>query len=32
VFGATAVFNAIVEEWVREHPEQWFWLHNRWKH
>lgn len=22
--------NAIVEGWVREHPEQWLWLHNRW--
>jgi Kdo2-lipid IVA lauroyltransferase/acyltransferase len=32
VFGATAVFNDIVEDWVREHPDQWFWLHDRWKH
>ena len=22
--------NEIVEGWVREHPEQWLWLHNRW--
>jgi Kdo2-lipid IVA lauroyltransferase/acyltransferase len=22
--------NAIVEEWVREHPDQWFWVHKRW--
>jgi KDO2-lipid IV(A) lauroyltransferase len=22
--------NAIVEEWVRERPEQWLWLHSRW--
>lgn len=22
--------NAIVEGWVREHPGQWLWLHNRW--
>lgn len=21
---------AIVEGWVREHPEQWFWVHRRW--
>jgi KDO2-lipid IV(A) lauroyltransferase len=22
----------IVESWVREYPEQWLWLHDRWKH
>jgi KDO2-lipid IV(A) lauroyltransferase len=22
--------NAIIEGWVREHPEQWLWLHRRW--
>lgn len=20
----------IFEEWIKEHPEQWFWMHNRW--
>jgi KDO2-lipid IV(A) lauroyltransferase len=25
----TAV-NAVVERWVREHPEQWLWVHRRW--
>jgi KDO2-lipid IV(A) lauroyltransferase len=26
----TARINAIVEGWVRERPDQWLWLHNRW--
>ena len=32
VTAATAEINRIVEGWVREHPDQWFWLHDRWKH
>ena len=31
VTAATTRINEIVEGWVREHPEQWFWLHDRWK-
>ena len=25
-----AQVNAIIEQWVRDTPEQWLWLHNRW--
>ena len=23
--------NQIIEGWIKENPEQWFWFHNRWK-
>ncbi len=22
--------NEMLESWIREHPEQWLWVHNRW--
>jgi KDO2-lipid IV(A) lauroyltransferase len=25
------MITSIVERWVREHPEQWLWLHRRWR-
>ncbi len=30
-FVITRKLNAILEEHVRTHPAEWFWLHNRWK-
>ncbi|MBC7329500.1 lysophospholipid acyltransferase family protein [bacterium] len=27
----TAKFNEIIEGWVRKYPEQWLWLHHRWR-
>lgn len=27
----TQDINSCVERWVREHPEQWLWLHKRWR-
>jgi KDO2-lipid IV(A) lauroyltransferase len=31
VAGTTQVINTVIEGWVREHPEQWLWLHRRWR-
>jgi KDO2-lipid IV(A) lauroyltransferase len=27
----TAKFNKIIEDVIRQYPDQWFWIHNRWK-
>lgn len=27
----TALFTEVIEDFVRRYPEQWFWLHQRWK-
>jgi KDO2-lipid IV(A) lauroyltransferase len=27
----TEALNKIIEKWIIKHPEQWLWLHNRWK-
>jgi Kdo2-lipid IVA lauroyltransferase/acyltransferase len=27
----TALFNQIIEKYVRRHPDHWFWFHKRWK-
>jgi KDO2-lipid IV(A) lauroyltransferase len=27
----TARFTEVIERQVRTHPEQWFWVHRRWK-
>ena len=31
VKATTQAITGIVESWVREHPEQWLWLHRRWR-
>lgn len=31
VQGTMQVITNVVEGWVREHPEQWLWLHRRWR-
>jgi Kdo2-lipid IVA lauroyltransferase/acyltransferase len=31
VAGTMQVITSAVEAWVREHPEQWLWVHRRWR-
>ena len=31
VAGAVQAMARVVEGWVREHPEQWLWMHRRWR-
>ena len=31
IIAATANYNLLVEEWVRKFPDQWMWIHRRWK-
>ena len=28
---AEQAVNRVLEQHIREHPEEWFWLHDRWK-
>lgn len=30
IAAATAEITAVIERWIREHPDQWLWLHDRW--
>ena len=27
----TARFTAVIETWIRRYPDQWLWVHRRWK-
>ncbi len=31
ITGTMQAITSVVEGWVREHPEQWLWLHRRWR-
>ena len=31
IAGTMQAITTIIEGWVREHPEQWLWLHRRWR-
>ena len=31
VRGTMQAITSVIEGWVREHPDQWLWLHRRWR-
>jgi len=31
IAGTMQIVSNVVEGWIREHPEQWLWLHRRWR-
>jgi Kdo2-lipid IVA lauroyltransferase/acyltransferase len=31
IAGTMQIITNVVEGWIREHPEQWLWLHRRWR-
>jgi Kdo2-lipid IVA lauroyltransferase/acyltransferase len=31
VAGTMQMITSVIESWVREHPEQWLWMHRRWR-
>lgn len=31
ILAATALCNVVLENWIRRYPDQWLWIHRRWK-
>jgi KDO2-lipid IV(A) lauroyltransferase len=31
IAGTMQIITSVVEGWIREHPEQWLWMHRRWR-
>lgn len=32
IYKLTSKYISLLEDYIRQYPEQWFWFHNRWKH
>jgi KDO2-lipid IV(A) lauroyltransferase len=31
ITGTMQIITSVIEGWIREHPEQWLWMHRRWR-
>jgi len=31
IAGTMQIITSVIESWIREHPEQWLWMHRRWR-
>jgi Kdo2-lipid IVA lauroyltransferase/acyltransferase len=31
IAGTMQIITSVIEGWIREHPEQWLWMHRRWR-
>jgi KDO2-lipid IV(A) lauroyltransferase len=31
VAGTMQIITSVIEGWIREHPDQWLWVHRRWR-
>ena len=31
IAGTMQMITLVIESWVRQHPEQWLWMHRRWR-
>jgi len=31
ILAGTQLCNDVIESWIRRYPDQWLWIHRRWK-